>query len=152
MKNEVEKTENVHVATIQPRTEMPISTIDVANIDQLETGTVAPVDLMSDYWSPEREGDTKKVIFDRLDISLVLAQDTGELLELETAFFFIKEHGVVKQIRNGSKRLIGALQTYNIQRGAALEIKYMGKKQNRLNAFKSDNWSIKPILIQIKAH
>jgi hypothetical protein len=31
-----------------------------------------------------------------------------------------------------------------------LEIKYLGKKQNRMNSFKSDNWSVTPLIVNTK--
>lgn len=127
--------------------DLQLSQVSVNDIDSLESAEAAPIDLMSNYWSPEMPGETKRVVFDRIDLSPVLAQDTGEIIDLECAFFFVKENGQVKQLRNGSKRLVGALQSYNIQRGTPLEIKYMGKKQNRMNSFKSDNWSVVPLII-----
>jgi len=126
-----------------------LASVHVTDIDQLDTATSAPIDLMSDYWTPDTPGELKRVLFDRIDASQVLVPETGELIDLECAFFYFKDNGVVKQIRNGSKRLVGALQSYNIQRGTALEVKFLGKKQNRTNAFKSDNWSIKPLILQI---
>lgn len=128
-----------------------LETVGVTDIDRLDTAESAPIDLMSDYWTPENVGETKRMIFDRIGFSHVLVPDTGELIELDCAFFYYKDNGIVKQIRNGSKRLVGAIQAYNIQRGAALEIKYIGKKTNRTNSFKSDNWSIRPLVLQLQA-
>lgn len=136
---------------VSKKPDLQLDTMTLTDIDKLEKAEAAPIDLMSDYWTPEIPGDFKRVIFDRLDTSPVLAQDTGEVIDLECAFFYIKENGNIKQIRNGSKRLVGAIQAYNIQKGTPLEIKYMGKKQNRQNAFKSDNWSIKPLVLNIAA-
>lgn len=152
MKNQHETT-TLEVAAIEPKQEqssMQIASLDVMDIGQLDSAETAPVDLMSDYWTPENIGDFKRVIFDRIGVTPVLAEG-GEILDLECAFFFVNDKGAFKQLRNGSKRLVGALQAYDIKRGAALEIKYMGKKQNRINSFKSDNWSIKPLVLNAKA-
>jgi hypothetical protein len=146
---EVEVTQN-GLEVRKTTASLPLSHVSVNNIDALESAEAAPIDLMSNYWSPEIPGELKRVIFDRIDVSPVLAQDTGEVIELECAFFFVKEQGQVKQLRNGSKRLVGALQSYNIQRGTPLEIKYLGKKQNRMNSFKSDNWSVTPLIVNTK--
>jgi len=143
-------TENQNAVAVQRSGDFQINKVDVKNIDALEKAEAAPIDLMSDYWTPENPGESKRVLFDRLDISNVLSQEDGELIELECAFFFIKENGNVKQIRNGSKRLVGALQAYNIERGTPLLIKYLGKKKNRSNQFMSDNWSVTPLVIAIK--
>lgn len=144
-------TGNQSLEVRKPATELQIEQVGVQNIDSLETAEASPINLMSDYWSPENAGEVKRVIFDRIDISPVLSQETGEILDLETAFFFVKENGTVKQLRNGSKRLVGALQAYNVQRGTPLEIRYLGKKQNRMNAFKSDNWSVTPLIVKTTA-
>jgi len=119
------------------------------DIDSLETAHAAPVDLMSDYWSPEMPGESKKVIFDRIENTPVLDQGTGEVLDLDCAFFFVKESGNIKRIRNGSKRLVGAIQSFGLASGTPLEIRYLGKKSNKTNQYKSDNWSIKPLIINV---
>lgn len=127
-----------------------LARIDVKNIDQIEEAEEAPIDLMSDYWTPETMGESKRMIFDRIDVSRVLSQEDGEVFELECAFFFVKENGRVRQIRNGSKRLVGALQAYNIERGTPLMVRYLGKKRNKSNQFSSDNWSVTPLIIKAK--
>lgn len=140
-----------HSIEVSRKSSVELEQVSLNNIDALETADAAPVDLMSDYWSPSNAGESKRMIFDRIDLSPVLAQDTGEIIDLECAFFFVKENGQVKQVRNGSKRLVGALQSYSIQRGTALEIKYLGKKRNKMNAFMSDNWSVTPLIINASA-
>lgn len=151
--NEEPLAENATAVTSQKKHEqnLELESVAVNDIDRLDAAESAPIDLMSDYWTPENVGETKRMIFDRIGFSNVLVPDTGELIELDCAFFYYKDNGVVKQIRNGSKRLVGAIQAYNIQRGAALEIKYIGKKTNRTNSFKSDNWSIRPLVLQLQA-
>lgn len=135
----------------KPAADLQLEQVAVNDIDSLDTAESSQIDLMSNYWSPETPGESKRVIFDRIDISPVLAVETGEVIDLECAFFFVKENGQVKQLRNGSKRLVGALQSYNILRGTPLEIKYKGKKQNRMNSFKSDDWSVTPLIINAQS-
>lgn len=126
-----------------------IQPVSVDDIDSLDTAEAAPVDLMSDYWSPATPGEFKKVIFDHISSSQALDQSTGEVMDLLCAYFFVKDGGTVKRIRNGSKRLVGALQSCNIAPGTPLEIRYLGKKANSTNQFKSDNWSIKPLVVNV---
>jgi hypothetical protein len=128
-----------------------VTLVSADDIDMLDDSQVGPVDLMSDYWTPQNPGEKKRVIFDRIENSQVLAMDTGELIELECAFFITKENGAVKHLRNGSKRLVGALQTYSIQKGTPLEITYLGKKKNKNGPHSSDNWSLRPLIINIKS-
>lgn len=123
----------------------------VVSLPDLSTAVEMPLDLMSDYWTPENAGEFKLVFFDRIDVSQVLTQDdTPTMIDLECAYFLEQDgKGEIKSIRNGSKRLVGALLAQQVQRGTALKITYMGKKKNRSNAFKSDSWSIKPLILNI---
>ncbi len=144
--NGIEPTTDVELH--EPEEQVPLQMASLKNIAALDGATVAPIDLMSNYWTPQKEGESKRVIFDRIDTTMVLSNDgTGELIELECAFFFIKEGETVKRISNGSKRLVGSLQAARITNMMALEITYIGKKQNASNGFKSDNWSVKPLIL-----
>lgn len=117
--------------------------LDPKNIDQLETFEKAEIDLISNYWTPETVGETKRVIFDRLGVTKVLDNGTGEVIDLECAFFFVKENGATKQLVNGSKRLVGALAS--LPQYTPLQITYLGKKSNSTNSFKSDHWVVNPL-------
>lgn len=119
------------------------------DLPDLDNSVAMPMDLMADYWTPERSGETKRVFFDRIGMRAVKDQQTDEQIELECAFFYEKVNGEIKSISNGSKRLVGAIQANGIQRGTALEITYLGKKKNATNSFQSDNWSVKPLIINI---
>lgn len=147
--NEIIPAENTgQLATVNESSLQPIS---IDDIDALDAAQAAPVDLMSDYWSPEMQGEFKRVIFDRIEITPVKDQATDQILELECAYFFEKDRNTntVKRIRNGSKRLVGALQSFNIAQGTPLEIRYLGKKTNKTNQFKSDNWQVKPLIVNV---
>lgn len=132
-----------HDAAMQP--------LDLENIGDLNTAEAAPIDLMSDYWSPIDKGETRRVLFDRIQPMGVVDQSTGEYVEMDCAFFFYQETpgGPIKQIRNGSKRLVGTLQSYNILPRTPLQIKYLGKIKNKNNANLSDNWSIIPLRVNV---
>jgi hypothetical protein len=123
--------------------------LSIDDIDELDKAEAAPIELSSSYWTPKLPGEQRKVIFDRIDVSLVpSAFNADETIELECAFFIVKENGAVKQICNGSKRLVGTLQSYNIQKGTALQITYEGKVKNKNNNFSSDSWSVVPLIIK----
>lgn len=135
------------VATQQ--SQLPVIDLNGSALPDLSTATAAPVDLMADYWTPENPGETKRMIFDKIASRLVIDQQTQESIELDCAYFVEVVSGEAKSISNGSKRLVGAIQSNNIRRGTPLEVKYLGKKKNKSNAFQSDNWSIKPLVISI---
>ena len=102
---------------------------------------------MSDYWSPEQKGEFKRVLFDRIENTQIVDQGTGEIIELPCAFFWTTVDGSLKMIRNGSKRLVGQLHAFNLKNNTPLIIKYLGKTTNKTNAFKSDDWSVKQLII-----
>jgi hypothetical protein len=131
--------------------EAGLQPLDLENIDALHTAQAAPFDLMCDYWSPVDKGEQRRVMFDRIQTMTTVDQQSGEMLELECAFFFYQEvpGGPIKQIRNGSKRLVGAIQSFGIPKHTPLIIKYMGKIKNKNNANLSDNWSITPLIVNV---
>ncbi|MFD2961582.1 MULTISPECIES: hypothetical protein [Olivibacter] len=132
------------------KTETGISIVDLnGQLPDLTTADTFPFDLMADYWTPETPGESKRVFFDKIDTRKVLDQETQEAIDLECAFFIEVTDGNARTISNGSKRLVGALEAYGIQKGTPLLITYMGKKKNRTNSRQSDNWSIKPLKINI---
>ena len=126
-------------------------TVDLENagdFPNLEDASVLPMDLMSTYWTPETPGESKNVVFSHIDDSELIDPDTGDIKTLRTAHFFEQKNGEISSVRNASKRLVGAIESSKIVRGTPLRISYLGKKKNVNNAFKSDDWSVKPLLIK----
>lgn len=120
-----------------------------AGLPKLDDAVEYPVDLMADYWTPETPGEAKRLYFDKIAPRLVKDVSSDAMLELECAFFVESKDGELKSISNGSKRLVGAIQSNGIQRGTPLLITFMGKKKNKSNSYMSDNWSIKPLVVNI---
>lgn len=147
----VKTAETTEVAVSRPMGQIFDLTRSVVDLPDLSKAVEMPLDLMSDYWTPETPGESKFVFFDRIDVSQVLTQDDNPvLIDLECAYFLEQDKNLeIKSVRNGSKRLVGALLAQNVQRGTALKVTYVGKKKNRSNAFKSDSWSIKPLILNI---
>ena len=125
------------------------------NLPDLSKANELPVDLSGNYWTPETVGETKRLFFVEIKPQKVLsANGTGELIDLDCAVFLEQnEDGAIATLTNGSRRLVGVLETYveagQIKQGTPLQITYNGKKRNKSTAFSSDNWSIKPLIIQI---
>lgn len=124
--------------------------VSTGHLPDLEDAVEIPLDIMSDYWTPEKAGESKRVYFDCIKHRKVLDQQNPEIvIDLPCAHFYEKINGDVKTISNGSKRLVGALEANNIQRGTALLVTYLGKKKNASNSFHSDQWSIKPLIVKV---
>lgn len=133
-----------------------IQTIDLSGtIPSLKDAQELPIDLCGNYWSPEDPGESKKLIFIEIKPQTVLsAQGTGELIDLDCAVFAEQnENGDLVTIMNGSRKLVGILEPYvsdgKIRNGTLLKITFMGKRKNKTNSYSSDNWSIKPLRINL---
>ena len=138
MSKELKKVENDDQFTVIDFTqEMP-------DLSKME---VAKFDLMADYWTPEEKGESKLVVFTKLQTRAVQDEQTGEIFDLPCAYFMEQTSpGEFKQISNGSKRLVGVFENGKIAAGTALKITYLGKKKNSSNSHQSDYWSIKPLV------
>lgn len=112
-----------------------------------------PIDLSSSYWTPEKEGDSKRCFFQRVENSIYTDEKTGETLELPCVILVSQnEKGDLTTIRNGSKRLVAtiedAVSAGRIEEGTPLIITYLKKEKNSTNSFMSDRWSVKPLIIR----
>lgn len=131
---------------------LSVINLDKGEIPDLKNMTAMPFDLMSDYWTPEKAGESKRLVFDTIRTRMVKDMQTGEPIELQCAFFLERsENGEVKTVCNGSRRLVGVIESYDIQRGAPMLITYMGKQKNRTNSYHSDIWSVKPLIINVQS-
>lgn len=136
---------------LQKAVENGIQAFDIVNgeLPDLDQAEELNVDLMDDYWSPEEPGESKKVFFQKIDTRRILDQQTGEVIDLECAFFMEKDPktGNYRTISNGSKRLVGALQANGVTKGMPLMITYKGKKKTQ-GGNSCDNWSIRPLVFK----
>lgn len=134
-----------------------IQTADLSsnNLPSLDDAEELPIDLCGNYWTPEMPGEFKKVFFAEIKPQKVLsASNPDELIDLDCAIFLEKlADGTIQTVTNGSRRLVGILEQYigngSIKRGMPLKITYMGKRKNKTNNFQSDNWSVRPLRINL---
>jgi len=117
----------------------------------LADATSANYELMSEYWTPKKEGESVRCFFQRIEDSNYENQETGEVVELPCAILLSQNaKGEIKTIRNGSKRLVAsiksALEKGIIMPGSPLLITYLGKVKNVTNQHSSDGWSIVPLI------
>lgn len=125
------------------------------NLPSLKDAVEIPIDICGEYWTPEYEGESKRLYFVDIAIQKVLSVDgTGALIDLPCARFMeILEDGTAKMITNGSRRLVGILEqsfeTGILKSGSLLKVTFRGKRRNKSNNFSSDNWSIIPLRLKI---
>lgn len=110
---------------------------------ELQTAEVMPIDLSSEYWTPE-VGDSKRLIYQGLKTETTIDTRTGEEVELLVAYFYeaISENEG-KIIRNASRRLVGVFEGATwIKPGEEMFlITYLGKKKFN-NGNSGDNWKV----------
>lgn len=101
------------------------------------------IDLIMDYWNPDRIGESKKVYFYGFKVLDMPDRNTGELKPLECAILIEKDpESGWTSVSNGAVRLVSALKRAKIQPREAIQITYRGKQQNKTNQNSSDTWSI----------
>lgn len=119
----------------------------LSEVPDLSAYEVESVDLNSEYWTPEKEGETRRMLFAGVQMrSAPDHNDASKSVELPCAVFIEPmPDGQHKTVINGSKRLVAAFENNSIVSGTPVQIVYRGKKKNRTNAFRSDDWSIQTI-------
>ena len=119
-------------------------------LPDLSEAQVAPLQINSEYWTPENVGESRRVFFKDLRVEQAVDQQSGEDIEL-TVLYLVEqiESGKKRVVRQASKRLVGVFESYagTITEGMPFEITYLGKKKNKINAFMSDNWSVVPLIV-----
>jgi hypothetical protein len=113
---------------------------------QLDAAQAMPFDLTEGYWSPSKMGETKKILLQGVRTVNYLREETGEVIELETAYMVEVVEGVAKTVTNASWKLVKALKAF--KPGSAFLLTYLGKQKNRSNQNSSDTFSIKPLMIK----
>lgn len=140
--------------TPQQKKEIIAIDIDGGELPNLEDAQVLPIEINFTYWTPkETGGEEKRVFFLEIRPEKVQSISSQEIVDLDTAIFIERTEDGIRQIGNGSKRLVGplmnAIDNGIIKRGTPLLIKHIGKKKNKNNNFFSDDWSIKPLILSI---
>lgn len=141
--------EGIIITIIMGNTE--VVKVDFANLPDLAQATPEPVEMSGEYWTPEEVGETRRLFFFGLNLENVVDMESGETRELPVVQFVEPDgKGGVRSVRNGSRRLVGIFESFasSIKQGDAFEIAYLGKKKNKNNAYKSDNWSVRRLTIQ----
>lgn len=127
-----------------------VAKYDFTNLPDLSKATPEPVEMSGEYWTPEEVGESRRMFFFSLNIENVVDMESGETRELPVVQFVEQDSkGDVHSVRNGSRRLVGIFESFasSIKQGDAFEVTYLGKKKNKNNSYKSDNWSVKRLSI-----
>lgn len=146
--------ENQNTTAVAEKQQSFVQSFDLAsgNLPDLSKGKEVPVDLTSEYWTPEKEGEFKLGFYQSIQQSTYEDKASGEVTELPCVIFVEQRADLsVVTVRNGSKRLVAAFEdaesTGKIEPGTPVKITFLGKSRNKTNSFMSDRWSIRPIAV-----
>jgi hypothetical protein len=125
----------------------------IGDLPDLHKAKVSKLELSPEYWTPEKEGEFKVGVITEIVEADYKDEKTGETIKLPCIVMIVQdENGDLSAIKNGSKRLVGTIEDL-IASGVInyddvpIKISYKGKKTNQTNAFKSDTWSVRKIIV-----
>jgi hypothetical protein len=140
-----QKVEVVESKALAPRvTGLPIDITQIGSLNDADV-VIQDVELSGTYWTPEKAGEKKIVVFLGIQDREVFDEETGELTEsLKVVHFAALIAGSVTQISNASKRLVAIFNNTMFQPGQKFQVEYIGKKVSTKTGHKYDDWSVKP--------
>lgn len=130
-----------------------LSLANLKELPNLHEASESPRELSSEYWTPEKEGEYKVGVILEIKSEKYVSEDTGEELVLPCVIMLSQNHDkTFSTIRNGSKRLVATIENAveggDVRFGQTpVKISYLGNQKNKTNQFKSDRWSVKPLII-----
>ena len=137
-------------------TEIEKTNLDLAKVTDLPNLheiTPSPREMSSEYWTPEEADEYKVGVVVEIREESYTNDETGETIDLPCIIMLSQaKDGSFSTIRNGSKRLVAtienAITSGEIVYGRTpIRISYQGKKRNKTNAFSSDRWSVKSLVV-----
>lgn len=117
-------------------------------IPDLGKAEASPISDVSEYWTPEEIGETKRVFFDCMAIEDVEDPETGEVRKLPAVILWEQKDGELRKVSNSSARLVGHFNRSNYINGTPLQITYKGKERNKNNSYSSDTWDVHRLIIK----
>jgi len=108
-------------------------------------------DMKGDYWSPEKPGERKRLVFQHLVKGELVANKFGanpdELIPVDTAYFveLYQENNTFKQrmLRTCATVICSFLERNSVPKHAVLDIEYKGKKKGERYFF--DDFKFIPV-------
>lgn len=130
-----------------------LSLVNLNDLPNLHEAEASHRELSSDYWTPENENDYKVGVIIEVKEETYVNEESGEAIILPCVIMLAQNTDkTFSTIRNGSKRLVAtvqsALENKDVIAGQTpVKITYVGNQKNKTNGFKSDRWSVKPLIL-----
>lgn len=127
---------------------VPSASVFDQQLPDLNQAKVSPIELTSEYWTPNGIGEKRRMFFFDLRTEQSVDMQSGQMIDLMVVYFIEPQpNGSKKVVRQASRRLTAVFSNYSatIKPGMAFEIEYLGKEKNKNNAYFSDRWAVRPI-------
>lgn len=113
-------------------------------------------DMKGDYWSPEKPGERKRLVFQHLVKGEMVANkfgaDPDEKIPVDAAYFvdLYEENGAYKQrmLRSCATVIVSFIERNNVPKHAVLDIEYKGKKKGERYMF--DDFKFIPVPVNFE--
>lgn len=142
----VDRDPGTAIAPTQAQRLVKFTPSDPSNLPNLDEAPDIGVDLVSTYWTPEEIGESRRMFFTHIAFDEYTDEESGEVINLECAYFIEMIDGVKVGISNGSTRLVSAIKSavknLGVEPFQAMEITYKGEQKNATNSYKSFTWSV----------
>lgn len=127
--------------------------LNPAQLEKIFLAESLDFDLKGDYWSPEKPGERKRLVFQNLVKGELVPNKYGanpdERIPVDTAYFveLYQEEGVFKQrmLRSCATVLVSFLERNRVPRHAVLDIEFKGKKKGERYFF--DDFKFIPVVV-----
>ncbi len=137
---------------------LPFATVGslTTNPEALAALVTAPeleFDMKGEYWSPEKDGERKRLVFQHIVEKEPNPNKygDGEIVYLDVAYFVevYQEDGEPKQrmLRSASTVLVSFLKKNNVPKHAAIDVVYKGKKKG--DKYMYDDFAIIPVVVDL---
>ena len=134
----------------QENSKLEVMTLkDLPNLHKVE---VSQKELSSEYWTPTEKGEYKVGVILSITTEPYVNAETKEEIMLPCVTMIAQNEDLTfATIRNGSVRLVAtiekAIESGDIAFGTTpVKVAYLGNEKNKTNSFKSDRWSVKPLI------
>lgn len=112
-----------------------------AVLQPLDKADRVGLNLIGNYWSPTKEGESRRLYFIKIEkVEKLKDEDTGETELLPTAI--LVDPLTKEVVYQSSARLVGFFDRVKKEENLAFEIVYKGKRRNTTNAYMSDDWEV----------
>jgi len=122
---------------------------ELPNLHKVE---VSQKELSSEYWTPTDKGEYKVGVILSITTEPYTNEEKNETVQLPCVTMISQNEDLsFSTVRNGSVRLVAtiekAIENGDIAFGTTpVKVAYLGSEKNKTNSFKSDRWSVKPLV------